>query len=148
MAQPPPRDPDLERDASTQFSFITATPPPRLLESRYDPEAFGNAVVVLAGDGIRVRVTRDRSQLFVDLSPADRADWVDEQVVLQLVGGVSAVHRLAEGEFRALAPSAAAIRRHFPEILAAFQPTRWPATRVALTQLQHERAQRLFGASG
>jgi hypothetical protein len=82
MAEVPTRDLAFDHDVSALFSFIKSASPPRISERRYDPAAFGNAVVVLAGDAIQVRVTRERSQLLVDLSPPDCHDWVDDQVVL------------------------------------------------------------------
>jgi hypothetical protein len=133
---------------SEQFAFITLVPPPRILESRYDAQAFGNAALVLAGDALRVRVTRDRGQLLVELSPEDHYDWFDEQIVLQFVGAEAEARSLIEGEFRVLAPSARAMRRHFPQILSAFQPSEWPRTKAALTELQLQRARRLFGWNG
>lgn len=148
MAQVPNREPDFERDVSEHFAFLSVTPPPRILDSRYDAEAFGNAVVVLAGDGLRVRVTRDRGQLLVDLSPADRYDWVDDQIVLQFVGGEAEAASITDGELRSLGPSAAAIRRHLSQIRAAFQPSEWPRTRAELTELQRQRARRHFGWMG
>jgi hypothetical protein len=148
MAQTPSRDPGFEREVSEHFAFIASAPPPRILESRYDVQSFGNAVVVLAGDALRVRVTRDRSEFLVGLSPADRYDWVDEQIVLQFVGAEAERRSLIDGNFRALGQSAAAIRRHLPQILAAFQPSKWPQTRAALTELQRRRAQLLFCWNG
>jgi hypothetical protein len=96
-------DPQFERDALAAFAFIAGPPGPRVLHSEYAPESFGNAVIELEGDDVRVRVTRDRSQRLVDLAPRAQGEWFDESVVLQLVGAAETARELAAGEWRARA---------------------------------------------
>jgi len=140
----PASDPCFERDVREAFAFIAGPTGPRLLLSEYSPESFGNAIVVLEGDALRVRVKRDRSQLLVDLAPRGRSEWFDEHVVLQLVGATEAAQALAAGEWRALAPSAEAIHAHFSTIVARFQSDAWSQTRSDLKSLQERRARELF----
>ena len=139
-------DPQFERDALTAFAFVAMPPGPRISDSSYDPDSFGNAVIELDGDAVRIRVTRDRGQLLVDLAPPASGEWFDEEVVLQLVDAGDVAGDLAAGEWRALAPSADAIRRHFPAIVERFGHERWPQTRTELKALQSRRARELFGA--
>ena len=40
----------------------------RVLEDHYDPISFGNAVVVLEGENIRIRFVNDRDEVHVDVS--------------------------------------------------------------------------------
>ena len=138
------RNADFERDVVAQFAFISDETP-RIIASSYDSHVFGNAVVELAGSVIRLRVTRDRGQLLVDLSPVDRRDWFDEDIVLHFVGADADAVALEAGERDALAPSAGAINRHFGRITLAFQQATWPDVRRILEELQNRRAEQLFG---
>ncbi len=55
--------------------------------SSYDEKAFGNAVVVLAGGNLRVRVTRDRSETLADAaSRQEPNNWFPLQRVVRAVG--------------------------------------------------------------
>ena len=141
----PPRDENLEHDCLARFAFIDSAAQPRVLSSTYDAKAFGNAVVELAGDHLRIRVVRDRSQLLVDLSPPHRFDWFDLHIVLHFVGADDEAETLAHGEWRELAASADAIDRHFARIVAAFHPSNWPHAQDVLRLLQERRAKQLFG---
>ena len=141
-------DPQFERDALAAFAFIAAPPGPRVVHSRYDPGSFGNAVVELESDALRVRVTRDRGQLLVDLAPRAGGEWFDEAIILQLVGAGETARELAAAEWRALAPSASALRRHLSEIVDRFRPDQWAQTRAELKALQARRARELFGWPG
>ena len=134
----------VEGDAVAAFAFIAFSTRPRVLLNEYDPRSFGNAVVVLEGDAVRVKVVRDRDQLFVDLAPRGFGEWFDESVVLQLVGAEETARELAAAEWRELRPSADAIRLGFASVVERFQPERWAQTRVELKALQERRARELF----
>jgi hypothetical protein len=139
------RDRAFEDDVVRQFDFIAPDGAPRVASSVYDPAVFGNAVVSLEGEALRVRVTRDRSQLLTDVSPVHASESFDEHVVLQLVGASAEADALATAEWRSLAPTAAALRKHYARIVEAFAPERWVATKAELGRLQEARADRLFG---
>jgi hypothetical protein len=139
-------DPEFDRKALAAFAFIAAPPGPRVIDSSYSPESFGNADIGLEGDGVRVRVTRDRGQFFVSLSPsATAADWFDEYVVLQLVGADSKARELAEAQWSSIDATAEAIRAQFPQVVARFRVDEWPKTRAELKALQEQRAREMFG---
>lgn len=49
-------------------------------------ESFDNAIVVVDGPGFRMRIIRERGQLFVDFgSHAEPASWFDSSVVMGLL---------------------------------------------------------------
>jgi hypothetical protein len=140
----PERDEGFERDVVAAFAFVSRGTP-TIGASSYDPRAFGNAVVELEGAALRVRVTRDREQFLVDLSPADRHDWFDEEIVLRFVGADADADALIFGEWKSLQASAAAIHRHLQRIRLAVGAESWPEVRGILKELQNRRAQALFG---
>jgi hypothetical protein len=139
-------DSRFERDVLTAFDFLAPTVPPRVLYSDSDSAASGNAQLGIEYDQFRLRVTRDRGQVFVDLSPRwVAADWFDEDVIVELVAGRDAAARLEANLARPLADAADGIRMHLAAIVECFRDVPWPTTRAALRKLQEARAQRLFG---
>lgn len=40
----------------------------RMVEDRYDPKDFGNALVILESAELRIRIVRDRGQIFTDVA--------------------------------------------------------------------------------
>src|SRR4026208_770919 len=89
------RDKEFEELAQRSFAFICADAKPAVWDSIYSPESFGNAALTLRGDFIQLRVTRDRSQILVDVAPAWCDEWYDEDLVLQLVGATDDARALA-----------------------------------------------------
>lgn len=54
--------------------------------SVYDREAFGNAAVVLSGRNLRIRMIRDRGQVFAEAASSSfPTDWFPLQMVLRAV---------------------------------------------------------------
>ena len=50
-------------------------------------DSFDNAVVVLASPDLRIRITRERGQIFIDFGPrAESATWFDSDIVLEHLG--------------------------------------------------------------
>ena len=59
----------------------------RVESSAHDPHAFGNAVVVLVGENLRVRVISDRGDTFAEAaSRVDPQNWFPLQRVIQALG--------------------------------------------------------------
>jgi hypothetical protein len=139
-------DPNFERDVLTEFAFLARDARPRVVYSDYDAATFGNAQMGIEYAQLRLRVTRDRSQVFVDLSPRTvAADWFDEDVVIELVAGRARAGQLEANTARPLAAAANAIQEHLSTIVDRFREENWSSTRAALKALQNERAKRLFG---
>jgi hypothetical protein len=139
------RDLDFERQALTAFAFIGPATAPRVIDSSHSPDAFGNAEIGLEGEALRVRVTRDRGQYFITLSPRWTADWFDEHTVLQLVGAADSAQRLVDLEWRSMLPAAEEVQMHLADILDRFGRDKWPESRATMKRLQEQRARELFG---
>ncbi len=138
------RDLEFERQALAAFAFIAPTTAPRVIDS-YSLEVRGDADIGLEGDALRVRVTRDRGQYFVTLSPRWTADWFDEHTVLQLVGAADSAQTPVDLKWKSMLPAAEAIQTHFADILDRFGPDKWQESRASMKRLQEERSRRLFG---
>jgi hypothetical protein len=141
----PSRDLEFERQALTAFAFIAPTAAPRVIDGSYSWRAFGNADIGLEGDALRVRVTRDRGQYFVTLSPRWTADWFDEHTVLQLVGATDSAQELVDLNWTSMLPAAKAIRTHLIDILDRFGREKWQESRAAMKRLQEQRSREQSG---
>jgi hypothetical protein len=139
------RDLEFERQALAAFAFIAPATGPRVIDSSYSEEAFGNADIGLEGEELRVRVTRDRGQYFVTLSPRWTADWFDEHTVLQLVGAADSAQGLVDLEWKSMLPAAEAIQTYFADILDRFGRDKWDGSRVTMKRIHEQRARKLFG---
>ena len=143
--QPTPTDPAFERDVLAAYSFLSRSAAPRIIGSSYSATSFGNADIGLEGDTLRIRVTRDRGQYLVDISPLGVAEWFDQDVVLRLVGAKESLASLSHSDLRSLELAAVAFRTHLNAIEELFRPTAWPESRIALKALQERRGHELFG---
>lgn len=142
---PTQTDPSFERDVLSAFAFLCRSASPRIIDSSYSATTFGNADIGLEGDTLRVRVTRDRGQYLVDVSPLGIAEWFDQDVVLQLVGAEDSLASLSHSKLRSLELAADAFCSHFPAIEERFRPLAWAESRLALLTLQEHRTRELFG---
>ncbi|WP_141692831.1 hypothetical protein [Leifsonia xyli] len=103
----------------------------------------GDAVLFVESSTIRMRFTRDRGQLFLDLSPAvgdGRSDeWYSIDLVRRLFTGrpeTSSVLDASYAEF---------VERRIEDIEQCFEAERWPATRTELKKIKVRRAKERFG---
>jgi hypothetical protein len=138
-------DPAFEREALAAFAFIAPSALPSVIERSYDPKSFGNALIVMDGERMRIRVTRDRSQFLTDLAPRGSYEFFDISVALELVGAASDARALEAAEWRELEPSASAIARHYAALGDCLSPERWLRSRASLEALQDARVEKLFG---
>ncbi|MGQ0430296.1 MAG: hypothetical protein ACT4UQ_10210 [Gammaproteobacteria bacterium] len=109
--------------------------------SAYDEQAFGNALVVLAGANLRVRVIRDRDETFADVaSRLDPENWFPLQRAIRAVGISSAP---PEG---LLPPATAAqlVERYFQDLNAGFAQERWGNTKCELEALGRAAKERMM----
>ena len=134
-------DKDFERNVKEAFAFISSSAAPKVVHSYYHEQAFGNALVELEGDNVRVRVTRDRGQIAVDLAPRGCKDWFIEYVVLQSVGVDSNV--LLDLSDRTVEQAAKPIKANFEAITHAFGRENWKATEADLEARLERRGKEL-----
>lgn len=134
-------DEEFENDVKQAFAFISTSAAPKIFESYYNEQAFGDALVALEGDNVRVRVTRDRGQIMVDLAPRGCRDWFIEDVVLQSVGIPS--NALNEASDRTVQQAAKPIEANFTAITRAFSKENWKTTQADLEARLERRGKEL-----
>lgn len=108
-------------------------------------DAFDNASVVLQAPALRIRVVRERSQVFIDVGPASEpGTWFDSAVVIDYLGisPKAGFHdRDASGVLRG---AGAFITAMWRELTTKFGLQRLAATKKDLISLRDERAAKLF----
>lgn len=111
----------------------------RIVDERYDPQSFGNSLVTLESDSLRVRFVRDRGQVFADVaSPSDPDRWWQLVYVCQLILG-----EFVQPGFE-LDDVAAFLRDNLAAVQERLGP-RYSETKREVRRLQEERARRLLG---
>lgn len=102
--------------------------------------SFDNAEVVLRGDEIRVRIVRERGQVFVDLRPSfGPTEWVDSAHVRWLLTGVEP----GTAEWK-LPDLAAWLESNLHELGSRFSASKYRQTLTELRWLREESARRRF----
>lgn len=108
--------------------------------------SFDNATVTLQADPLRLRIVRERSQVFVDFgSVVAPTTWFDSAVVLDYLelGKEGGFHQKdAERTTRALARL---IHSVWGELVSKFSAQSFPETERALTILRNRRAAERLG---
>jgi hypothetical protein len=123
------------------LEFLYAPDRFRFVDSRTSASFGGDAFLVLASDVLRIRLVRDRGQLFMDFQAAaehDGRDWFSIDVVRRLLTG----ERQDTAE---LSPEYARfLEEHLDEIEKRFSEEELANTRKALKELERIRAKELF----
>jgi hypothetical protein len=102
--------------------------------------AHSDAYVVAQSNGLRLRISRDRGQLFLDYAPRHAPDeWFDGQLVEAMLTG-----RLPDKGL--LGPDHARfLQESLPRIVTSFAETEWPSTKEKLARLGRLRADGNYG---
>ena len=104
-----------------------------IVSDQYDEKAFGNAVVVLAGGNVRIRLVRDRGDIFADAASVNFPDeWAPLERVLVAVG-VPAVR--PEGLLMP-ADSANLVEKHFTMLDAGLGGDQLDETKTRLAEIK------------
>lgn len=131
----------VERDFLPNTSMFGFT-----ISHHEESEAFGDALVVLQAGDLRIRLVRDRGQVFVDFgSTADLATWFDSSVVFEFLelSDTSSWHsRDTSSVLNALQSF---IQVFGKELSRKFAPSSFPMTRRNLVELREPRANKQYG---
>jgi hypothetical protein len=114
----------------------------RFVDSRVSDSFGGDAFLILATDNVRVRLVRDRAQLFGDFQKPE-ASAEDEAFSIDIVRQ----HLTGEVDYDTFlnAKNASFVRSHFRSVERLFDQATFAETRRKLQRLKAERAKKLFG---
>jgi len=73
------------KELSCHFSYLSQDVGFTLLGYSDQPKAFDNFVAMYERDELKLRITRDRSQIFIAFS-TDGKKWIDKEKILDIQG--------------------------------------------------------------
>jgi hypothetical protein len=76
---------DYRTELKQHFEYLADKFGFSLVSFSDEPRAFDNFVAIYERDDLALRITRDRSQMFISLALAD-SDWQDKEEILEQVG--------------------------------------------------------------
>ena len=115
----------------------------KIVEQEYYPSDFGNAYVTFEDD-LRLRVLRDRGQIFVEVSPLENPDdWYDLRVVLEFLGEPVDMQRSMEEE--GLKELRDKLETMYARMRSLFDKDH-RVTRAQLEQFRNEKARERLGS--
>ena len=109
----------LKAELSQHFGFLEVAG--FVLEIQgYSPKHFGNFVATYASPDLTIRLTRDRSQVFVGLA-AKNESWLDKEALLEKIGVPRTRHPTLSGLWSGyeLATQAQDLQQFLPKIREA-----------------------------
>jgi hypothetical protein len=113
----------------------------RIVGSEARPSNGGDAWVLIESSRLRIRMLRDRSQLFLDLQPvlAPETHWYSIDLVRRLFTGHQERSAVLDESF------AAFLEDNLELIEELFDSTNWSDTRSRLKRIRVQRAKEMFG---
>lgn len=132
---------DFLQAVTNEFKDLLAAGLLSVESSSYDSQAFGNAVVVLVGGNLRVRVFRDREEIYAQVaSSLDPENWFPLQRVIRAVGVLSAP---PEG-LLTIGQAAEFVGRYFNDLNSGLGISRFSQVKEALADLERFALKRLL----
>ncbi len=118
------------------FDFLNEDAGYQLLGSE-EADSFDNAEVYFGSDRFRVRIARERGQVFADFAPPDGPPhWFDMPLLLQYLGYEAIADTYTRSEQRSLEVLANLLRPRMHEFGALYTPERQERTLRDLKALQ------------
>lgn len=116
-----------------------------VVQSETSP-SFDNANVVLQAPALRLRVVRERGQVFLDIGPhSEPGTWFDSAVVMDYLGLSSSAGFHDEDARGMLRGAGAFVTSMWRELTANFSSQQLAVTKKELRSLAEQRAAKLFG---
>lgn len=111
-----------------------------LISPKTDDSAFGDSSIVLEGHGLRIRISRDRGQEFVEVASKHHPDeWFDLSLLLQAFGPREMCLELTDLEIEA-----PLLEGVLPKLEKALAEENWEATYRKLKELEIARMKERF----
>jgi hypothetical protein len=125
-----------------QAPFLFSGTQFRIIELEYYPEHFGNALMLIEDEEIRIHFVRDKDQVFIDFQAPTmrdpRKNWYHINIVKQLITGK------IETSCEIVTRNIEFLRDNLEKIKEAFSASQLEDTVAKLKELQHEQSKRMF----
>jgi hypothetical protein len=120
----------------------------RLVSESHEPESFGDGLIVLQTEDLRLRFVRDRGQVYADVAPSGQIgdDWHQLQRVKEFL------HRhdspAADSDARravGIDELGVWLKANYERVRTLFSVAAYPSARDALKKFEKEKAEQMFG---
>jgi hypothetical protein len=136
------RGPDLGFEASIRqhMRFLFERFGASVVSNEYFPAAFGNVIVVIETEGLRLRFVQDRGEVRLDVAPLQNpTEWVDSAFALAAMEDGSGEPQFSL--YRTITSIARRLDPKFEALQVAFTQDRYPATIRKMAEIsERERA--------
>jgi hypothetical protein len=107
----------------------------KIVEETYYEKHFGDCIVDLESDKFRIRVTKDRSQIFIYIASLTESDkWYDLGIVLEIIGHPTTSSTPLEST-QILNEGVELIMKYYDSISKAFDKVNYQDTKMRLNLL-------------
>lgn len=132
----------LRDEVLAGYSDMLSTNGLQVVEDRFDPDYFGDSFLVIANERIRVRLVRDKGQVFGDIGSCSEPDvwWQLADILPCMERGTTPPPRIELN----LSCVMQVFAENYADLETAFSAQQYPATRGLLEHALAERAKR-FG---
>ena len=127
----------LERLVTERLPWLFQELGFRVTSSTFDPRSFGDSIVILESDNLRLRFERDRGQVIVYLAAGS-----EPQKWFSLVSLYEAVHNGSVEPRYTLEANASLLRTEFPALVEALGP-KLPETQKEIDRRKNQRLRAL-----
>lgn len=121
----------------------------RVVSESHEPASFGDGLIVLQSEDLRLRFVRDRGQIFADISPAGQAGdgWHQLQRVKEFLQRHDAPAEDASDARRAAGLDELSIwlTGNYERVRDLFREDTYLSARDALQKFEKEKAAQMFG---
>lgn len=126
----------LRQEMTEKLPWLFADLQFRVVGDSYDPRTFGDCLVTLESDVIRLRFVKDRGQILIELRPlSEPSRWWNAVYILEAIRGERPVpHFDLEG-------AASMLRDNFPALVSALGPGSLEETRREIERHGKERVE-------
>jgi hypothetical protein len=116
------------------MSFLFERYGASVVSNHYFPNAFGNAIVVIRTQKLKLRVVRDKDEVRVDIAPLDEPEeWVDCAFALAAIESVAGNYRFSLD--RAITSIARHLDPQFDLLQEAFAPDLYSFTKQKIAEI-------------
>jgi hypothetical protein len=135
----------FQRDVERAFEFLHDEPGHQLLEVE-SSASFDNAAVYFRSDRLRVRIIRERSQVFAEFAPPDGPPtWCDAPTLIGCLGSEALVDVYTREDQRSLAALADLIRPFYGAITELYAAPHRDNNLRRIRAFQEEQARLRWG---
>ena len=120
----------------------------RLVSESYEPASFGNGLIVLQSEDLRLRFVRDRGQVFADVGPSGQTGehWHQLQRVMEFLQRHDSPADASDARRAAsLDELGVWLKENYEGVRSLFREDTYPSARDALRRFEKEKAQQMFG---